>query len=56
MSTADIAWIISTLAMTIAFATFFVFSATRRRGLLVATLVLAGVAVCAGLTAGLGLL
>ncbi|WP_157958861.1 MULTISPECIES: hypothetical protein [Salinicola] len=53
MSTANIAWIISTLAMTIAFATFFVFSATRKRGLLAVALVSAAVAFFAGLTAGL---
>lgn len=56
MSTADIAWVISIVAMTIAFATFFTFSATRRRGMLVAALGSAGVAAVSALIAGLLLL
>ncbi|WP_162619511.1 hypothetical protein [Salinicola peritrichatus] len=53
MSTANIAWVVSMLAMTIAFATFFAFSATRRRGMLIAALGSAGAAVAAALTAAL---
>lgn len=50
---ANYAWIISMLAMTIAFATFFIFSATRRRSLLVIALVSAAIAVIMALIAGL---
>ncbi|WP_157958550.1 MULTISPECIES: hypothetical protein [Salinicola] len=52
---ANYAWILSMLAMTIAFPTFFIFSATRRRGLLVVALTSVVVAVIAALVAGLAL-
>lgn len=50
---ANYAWVISMLAMTIAFATFFMFSATRRRGLLATALISAAIAVITALVAGL---
>ena len=50
---ANYAWIISMLAMTIAFITFFTFSATRRRVLLVTALTSAAIAVIMALVAGL---
>lgn len=49
---ANFAWVISVVAMTIAFATFFSFSATRRRNLLYITLVLLAITVIAALVAG----
>ncbi|MGM8849260.1 hypothetical protein ACUN9V_04570 [Salinicola sp. V024] len=52
---ANFAWIISMLAMTIAFPTFFIFSATRRRGLLTIALTSVVIAVIAALIAGLAL-
>lgn len=52
---ANFAWIISMLAMTIAFPTFFIFSATRRRGLLMIALTSVVIAVVAALIAGLAL-
>jgi hypothetical protein len=52
---ANFAWIISMLAMTIAFPTFFIFSATRRRGLLMVALTSVVIAVVAALIAGLAL-
>ena len=52
---ANYAWIISMLAMTVAFPTFFAFSATRRRGLLGVALTSVVIAVIAALIAGLGL-
>ena len=45
---ANYAWTISMLAMTIAFITFFTFSATRRRALLVTALASAAIAVVMG--------
>lgn len=52
MSLANFAWLVSVVAITIGFATFFFFSATRRRSLLVTALVSAGIAVIASLIAG----
>ncbi|GHB07859.1 hypothetical protein [Salinicola rhizosphaerae] len=50
---ANFAWVVSVLSMTIAFATFFTFSATRRRGLLITALTTLAIAIIAALVAGL---
>ncbi|WP_162619845.1 hypothetical protein [Salinicola acroporae] len=50
---ANYAWVISMLAMTVAFPTFFLFSATRRRSLLVIALVSVVTAIVTALIAGL---
>ncbi|WP_251976520.1 hypothetical protein [Salinicola avicenniae] len=51
---ANYAWVISMVAMTVAFPTFFLYSATRRRGMLPTALTAAAVAIIAALVAGFG--